>query len=102
MTTISIEKETRSERLARPVDEMWNEMGIGPTQRDTMRKLGLFPEIIELPGSYVRLITPAAEQRFLEQLIEYSKANAEALQAQRQRRMNRNGLYKGAKKRKGE
>jgi hypothetical protein len=101
MTTISIEKETRSERLARPVDEMWEEMGIGPTQRDNLRKMGLFPEIIEIPGSYVRLITPAAEQRFIERLIEHTRANAEALEAQRHRRMNRNGLYKGAKKRKG-
>jgi hypothetical protein len=81
-------------RLARPVDEFYDALGIGPTARHNLKKMGLTPEIIEIPGSYVRLVTKEAEQRFIERLSQHARSNTEALQAQKERRMRRNGKYK--------
>jgi hypothetical protein len=84
--TMTIVEEEKSERLARPLIDFLNEIGVTPTQHDNLRKRGLAPECIEIPGTNIKLTTPSLEKEFIERLLEYTRTHPEELQEQRQRR----------------
>jgi hypothetical protein len=97
-TALILPEKDERPRLARPVDEFFNSIGVSPgVGRGKLRKMGLFPDVIEIPNTYVQLITPEAEQQYIERLKEFTRAQSVTLQKQSERRKRRNGLYKGSK-----
>jgi hypothetical protein len=80
------------------VEEFWDAIGVGPAASANLCKMGLGPEIIEIPGSYIKLVTPAAELACIERLAAYCREHPEELAEQRQRRSQRNDRLRRASK----
>lgn len=58
---------------------------VTPAVRFKLRRLGLMPEMLDVPGCRLRTVTPEADRAWVERMREYSAS--EQMKLERQRRV---------------